>query len=88
MKILNKEIITDSQGIRIVKIDIHSPDIAKKARAGQFVVFMVKEEGERIPLTIVKADPEKGVVTIIVQEAGLSTKLLSRLERAILFIQW
>ena len=81
MKILNKEIITDSQGIRIVKIDIHSPDIAKKARAGQFVVFMVKEEGERIPLTIVKADPGKGVVTIIVQEAGFSTKLLGRLEK-------
>ncbi|MDP2921092.1 MAG: sulfide/dihydroorotate dehydrogenase-like FAD/NAD-binding protein [Candidatus Omnitrophota bacterium] len=81
MKILNKEIIANSQGIRIVKIDIQSPDIAKKAQAGQFVVLMVKEEGERIPLTVVKADPVKGVVTIIVQEAGLSTKLLGCLEK-------
>ncbi len=81
MKILNKEIIADSQGMRIVKIDIQSPDIAKKARAGQFVVFMVKEVGERIPLTIVKADQTKGIVTIIVQETGLSTKLLGRLEK-------
>ncbi|MDP2911575.1 MAG: sulfide/dihydroorotate dehydrogenase-like FAD/NAD-binding protein [Candidatus Omnitrophota bacterium] len=81
MKILNKEIIADSQGIRIVKIDIHSPDIARKAQAGQFVVFMVKEEGERIPLTVVKTDPANGMVTIIVQEAGLSTKLLGRLEK-------
>ena len=81
MKILNKEIIADSQGIRIVKIDIHSPDIAKKAQAGQFIVLMVKEVGERIPLTVVKADPLKGIVTIIVQEAGLSTKLLGSLEK-------
>lgn len=80
MKILNKEIIADSQGIRIVKIDIHSPDIARKAQAGQFVVLMVKEVGERIPLTVVKADPVKGIVTIIVQEAGLSTKLLGSLK--------
>ena len=81
MKILNKEIIADSQGIRIVKIDIQSPNIAKKAQAGQFVVLMVKEVGERIPLTIVKTDPVKGVVTIIVQEAGLSTKLLGSLKK-------
>jgi len=81
MKILNKEIIADSQEIRIVKLDIQSPDIARKAQAGQFIVFMVKEEGERIPLTIVKVDPAKGVVTIIVQEAGFSTKLLGRLEK-------
>jgi len=81
MKILNKEIIADSQGIRIVKINIHSPDIAGKAQPGQFVVLMVKEVGERIPLTVVKADPVKGIVTIIVQEAGFSTKLLGSLEK-------
>ena len=81
MKILNKEIIADSQDIRIVKIDIHSPDIARKAQAGQFVVLMVKEVGERIPLTVVKTDQAKGIVTIIVQEAGLSTKLLGSLEK-------
>ncbi len=81
MKILNKEIIADTQGVRIVKFDIQSPDIARKAQAGQFIVFMVKEEGERIPLTVVKSDPIKGVVTIIVQEIGFSTKLLGCLEK-------
>jgi len=81
MKILNKEIIADSQGTRIVKIDVQSPDIAGKAQPGQFVVLMVKEVGERIPLTVVKADPVKGIVTIIVQEAGFSTKLLGSLEK-------
>jgi len=80
MKILNKEILADSQGVRIVKLTIHLPDIAAKAKAGQFVVLMVKEEGERIPLTIVNADPGKGTVVIIAQEAGLTTKLLAGLK--------
>lgn len=77
MRILNKEVIADSQGIRIVKVTVHSPDIALKARAGQFVVLMVKEEGERIPLTIVKADAGEGSLVLIAQEAGLTTKLLA-----------
>ncbi|MDP2912378.1 MAG: sulfide/dihydroorotate dehydrogenase-like FAD/NAD-binding protein [Candidatus Omnitrophota bacterium] len=76
MKILSKEVLADSQGTRIVKITVQSPDIAAKARAGQFVVLMVNEEGERIPLTIVWADAEKGVITLIAQEAGFTTKLL------------
>ncbi len=76
MKILSKEILADSQGIRIVKIIVQSPDIALKARAGQFVVLMVKEEGERIPLTIVRADAQKGTIVLIVQETGFTTKLL------------
>lgn len=81
MKILDKKIIADSQGIRIVKLDICSPDIARKAQAGQFVVLMATEAGERIPLTIVETGGTKGIVTIIVQEAGLSTKLLGSLEK-------
>ncbi|MCX5701296.1 MAG: sulfide/dihydroorotate dehydrogenase-like FAD/NAD-binding protein [Candidatus Omnitrophica bacterium] len=76
MKILGKEVLADSQGVRIVKITIQSLDIAAKAKAGQFVVLMVKEEGERIPLTVVNADPKKGSVDLIAQEAGFTTKLL------------
>lgn len=78
MKILEKEVLVDSQGVRIVKITIQSPDIAAKAKAGQFVVLMVKEEGERIPLTVVKADAAKGTIVLIAQEAGLTTKLLGK----------
>lgn len=76
MKVLEKEVIADSYGIRIVKLSVHSPDIAAKVKAGQFVVLMVKEEGERIPLTVAKADPANGIIVIIVQEAGFTTKLL------------
>lgn len=78
MEILKKEVLTDYQGTRIVQLDIHAPLIAAKALPGQFVVLMLKEEGERIPLTIVDADQEKETVTIIAQEAGLTTRLLGR----------
>ncbi|MDD5432746.1 MAG: sulfide/dihydroorotate dehydrogenase-like FAD/NAD-binding protein [Candidatus Omnitrophica bacterium] len=78
MKVLNKEVLTENQGVRVVKLIILAPDIARKAKAGQFVVLMVKEEGERIPLTIVNTDIVKGTITIIAQEAGFTTKLLAR----------
>ncbi|HQO58581.1 MAG TPA: sulfide/dihydroorotate dehydrogenase-like FAD/NAD-binding protein [Candidatus Omnitrophota bacterium] len=78
MRIVDKEFLTE-EGTRVVKLTILVPDIAAKARAGQFVVLMVKEEGERIPLTIVKADPGKGTVMLIAQEAGFTTKLLAQM---------
>lgn len=79
MKILNKQILSDHEGVRVVRIEVISAHIAQKARPGQFVVLMVSEEGERFPLTIVDIDKSKGVITLIVQEAGLSTRLLARL---------
>lgn len=78
MKILNKKILSDVDGVRVTQLEIASPDIAREAKPGQFVVLMVKEEGERIPLTIVSADKAKGVITIIFQEVGLTTKLLGQ----------
>jgi len=81
MKILDKEILADSQGARIVKLTVQSPDIAAKAKAGQFVVLMVKEEGERTPLTVVQADVSKGTIVLIVQAAGLTTKLLANMNK-------
>jgi len=80
MKILNKEVLTDHQGIRIVRLAVSAPEIAAKAKPGQFIVLMVKEEGERIPLTVVKTDPVTGSIIIIAQEAGLTTKLLGKIE--------
>lgn len=80
MKILDREVLADSQGVRIVKLTLQSPDIAAKAKAGQFVVLMVREEGERIPLTIVNADPQKGSIVLIAQEAGFTTTLLAGLK--------
>ncbi len=59
--------------------EIEAPFIAKKAQAGQFIIFRVDEKGERIPLTIADYDREKGTVTIIYQMVGRSTKMLSQL---------
>jgi len=83
MNILEKKVLAAPAGAaaggRIVQMQITSPDIAHKARPGQFIVLMVSEEGERIPLTVVNADKTRGTVMIIFQEAGLTTKLLGKL---------
>ena len=79
MKILNKQILSDYEGVRVIKVEITAPLVAKKAKPGQFVVLMVGEEGERLPLTIAEKDGTKGAITLIFQEAGLTTKLMGRL---------
>jgi ferredoxin/flavodoxin---NADP+ reductase len=67
-------------GPRVEQITVYAPEIARKAKAGQFVILRVDDEGERIPLTLVKWDAEEGTVTLIFQQVGLSTKKLSTLE--------
>ena len=80
MKIINKKIINDVGGVRITQLDIASPDIASKALPGQFIMLMVSEYGERIPLTLVHTDKVKGILSLIFQEAGFTTKSLGKLE--------
>jgi glutamate synthase (NADPH) small chain len=64
----------------IWKIILDAPLIARRAKAGQFVIIKVDEKGERIPLTINDYNPGKGTITIIFQEAGTTTKKLSSLK--------
>jgi ferredoxin--NADP+ reductase len=59
---------------------IEAPKIARKRKAGQFVIIRIDEHGERIPLTIADSDSEKGTITIIVQGIGKTTKELNLLE--------
>lgn len=63
----------------VTLMDIEAPFVAKKAKAGQFIIFRVDESGERVPLTIAGYDREKGTVSIIFQKVGLSTKMLGAL---------
>ncbi len=63
----------------IVRCVIAAPFVAKKARAGNFVIVRVADEGERIPLTIVESDPAAGTITLIVQAVGKTTKMLCAL---------
>ena len=65
---------------QVTLMKVEAPLIAKKARAGQFIIFRIDEYGERVPLTIADTDPEAGTVTIIFQKVGLSTNLLGSLE--------
>ena len=65
-------------GIKLFEFD--APLIARKAKPGQFVVLRVNEPGERIPLTIADTNKNKGILTIVFQEVGKSTKLLGTLK--------
>lgn len=59
---------------------IYSPEIAKICRAGQFVIIRINDRGERIPLTIADADPDKGEFILVVQEVGKTTAHLATLK--------
>ncbi len=59
---------------------VHAPEIARKHRAGQFVVVLLHDEGERIPLTIADADAEAGTITLVVQEVGKTTMEMGTLK--------
>ncbi|HEY0847367.1 MAG TPA: sulfide/dihydroorotate dehydrogenase-like FAD/NAD-binding protein [Noviherbaspirillum sp.] len=55
-------------------LEVRHPMMAKAARPGQFVIVMLHEQGERIPLTIADFDRERGTVTLVVQAVGKTTK--------------
>lgn len=75
-KILKKEDLNAD----VCRMDIEAPLIARKAKAGQFIIFRLDEEGERIPLTVASTDEERGAVTIIFQKVGSATRLLGEKE--------
>ena len=63
----------------VTLMEIEAPFVARKAKAGQFIIFRIDEQGERVPLTIAGYDREKGTVTIIFQKVGFSTNALGKL---------
>ncbi len=65
-------------GENIFEFKIEAPKIAKKAKAGQFIIVRIDEKGERIPLTI--ADNDKTTITIVFLVVGFSTEQLSKLK--------
>ncbi len=75
-KIVSKERLNDA----VVRMEIAAPLIARKAQAGQFVIFRVDEFGERVPLTVADTNLETGTVTIIFQTVGHATKALGAKE--------
>jgi ferredoxin--NADP+ reductase len=63
----------------IIRFDIDAPKIARKVKAGQFVIIRVNETGERIPLTVADKDEFAGIITIIFQVVGKTTALMRSL---------
>ncbi|MBN1961457.1 MAG: sulfide/dihydroorotate dehydrogenase-like FAD/NAD-binding protein [Deltaproteobacteria bacterium] len=62
---------------KVTRYVVRAPDIAKARKAGQFVMVRVGNQSERIPLTIADADPQAGTITLVVQEVGKSTAIMS-----------
>lgn len=73
--IANKQILAKD----IKRLDVSAEAIARKARPGQFVMAVTEEGGEWIPLSIVEADPVRGLITLIVREVGPATRILGGL---------
>jgi ferredoxin--NADP+ reductase len=63
----------------IYKHEIKAPQIAKKAKPGQFVMVRSGIDGERVPLTIADLDTEKGTISIVFMVVGKSSRLYSTL---------
>ena len=75
-KIVNKKLLNEA----VVLVEVEAPFIAKKVLPGQFIIFRIDEQGERVPLTVADYDREKGTITLIVQMVGRSTKMLGAME--------
>ena len=75
-KIISKEYLSEN----VVKLEIEAPRIAKKRKAGHFVIIKIGKKGERIPLTISAADIEKGIITLIIQKVGVTSHKVALLE--------
>ena len=76
-KVVTKKFLNEAKTICLFEIE--APLIARKAYAGQFVIFRLDELGERIPVSVAGWDREKGTVSVMVQAAGRTTKLLHAL---------
>jgi len=75
-EILEKKVLSDT--VKLMKIK--APLVAKKAKAGQFIILRIDEQGERIPLTVADYDRDKGTITVIFMEVGKTTKQLGTMK--------
>ena len=73
-KVVTKRFLNEAKTICLFEIE--APLIAKHAQAGQFVIFRLDEQGERVPVSVAGWNREKGTVTVMVQAAGRTTRML------------
>ena len=76
-KILGREQLSPN----VTRLEVQAPQIARVRKPGQFVIVHLRDEAERIPLTIADANPEAGSITLVIQSVGKSTRDLAALSR-------
>lgn len=82
----NTILVKEQLNSAVVKFVIYKPLIARSAQAGQFVILRGREGGERVPVTLVDWDKEKGTITVIIQAIGKSTSLFNLLNQGEQFL--
>ena len=76
---MNKIIKKTQFSEKVYCFEIEAPLIARSCKAGNFIIIRVDDRSERVPYTIAKSNIEKGTLTMVVQEVGLSSSKLCRL---------
>ncbi|MEM2118840.1 MAG: sulfide/dihydroorotate dehydrogenase-like FAD/NAD-binding protein [Candidatus Bathyarchaeia archaeon] len=66
---------------KIKMFEVYAPHIAAKARPGQFIILIIDEKGERIPLTLAGYNVEKGTISFAFNEVGKTTKQLGLMKK-------
>ncbi len=77
---MNEIVSREEIAPRTFEYHVRAPEIARRRKAGQFVVLRVDEHGERFPLTIVSSDPDEGTIELIFQAVGVSTEILAEMQ--------
>lgn len=77
---MNRIVAKKYLSLNVVQLEIESPLIAQKRKAGHFVILKLGSKGERIPLTIAKADIGRGTITLIIQKTGVTSHKICNLE--------
>ena len=75
------KILTNKELAPKIKLfEVYAPEMAEKAKPGQFIIVVIDKKGERIPLTIAGYDTKKGTITFVFNEVGKTTKQLGLLK--------
>jgi NAD(P)H-flavin reductase len=75
-KIITKEKFSE----KVCRFELEAPLIARSRKPGHFIILRIDQKGERIPLTIAAANEQKGTITIVVQNVGVTSAKLCKME--------
>ena len=78
---MNNIVVKKELAPKIKLFDIYAPEIAAKAKPGNFVILRIDERGERFPLTIAGIDISKGILRLVFNEVGKSTTKLGNFSK-------